>query len=394
MTVVVDNATPAGVVGQTHLFVIGIDSYPWLNGGATARGPNITDGMGQLSSPAKSARDLVDWFLTQFKNPARPLGSINMLLSQDGNQSYTDPDGVFHAIDVATIGNIETAAEEWKARGDANQDDLLIFFFSGHGISAGARYALLARNYGESLARPLKGAISFTDFVDGMKSCKANHQMFFVDACRVASGVLLTDNTTETGNILVAKSLPLTKLMNQSVYFASLADAPAYGRANLPTLFTEGLLFSLRGPGASDATGEWWINTTRLQEAMNHFVDGLANPDYPRAQTPASGVLTTFDFHSLGADAVVPLYLLPDFEYEDSPPSEIAQVTISTEGNLVVDWVPPGAGNPGCEWKINRFRSWISAGKPHVVDVHFGPAECKQFNTIVSPPYRVIKVAR
>lgn len=396
MTLVYTAERPAEAIGQTHVLIIGVGTYPRLNGGAEPRDNSVTDGMEQLDSPPCSARAIADWFLTTFNNHERPLGSIDMLVSDGEVAQYTPPGGA--PIDLAqpTIApTIRTAAKAWKARGDASPEDMLVFFFSGHGMASGARSSLLTRDYGdEDPDRPLLGAINFGDMLEGMKSCKAVRQIYFIDACRMSSDVLIR-NATETGDVLIATNPLVTKGWRQSVYFASLGGKAAYGQDKDVSLFTRALIKALKGPGASDAEGDWRINTSRLQEALSHFASELADPLHGPVQTPQSGSQTTFDFHYFNDHPSVPVYVEPLWYSGTQPPADMRRISISEKGVPLVDWPHPWQDYSQCCWAPNRFESWLTPGRQYTVKWHIeGVPNAPQLSKYVTPPFKLIRIAR
>lgn len=60
MTVLLDDGkTDPG----THVLMIGVGRYPFLEGGNAANPFNMAMGMGQLSSPSLSVQELASWFM-------------------------------------------------------------------------------------------------------------------------------------------------------------------------------------------------------------------------------------------------------------------------------------------------------------------------------------------
>lgn len=380
-------------VGQTRVFIIGVGTYPWLDGGATPRGADVTGGMGQLASPPISAKEVADWFISSFHNEERPLGSVDMLVSDGDGAQYASPEGEIFDLGQATIEEIETEVYAWKLLGDANPEDMMVFFFSGHGISAGARFALLARNYGEQPGRPLKGAINLNDMLEGMKCCKALRQVYFIDACRVASDILLS-NATETGNIVIPTSLPITRGWRQSVYFASLSGMAAYGQPGRPSLFAAALLNALKGPAADDSDDDWRVTTSRLYDALNHFASPLGDPDFGGVQSPQVGNQTLFDIHYFTSPPSLPIYVEPDWHEGDDPPVDMERLLISLDGNMVVDWQQPWEEREECKWGPSRFESWLTPGSCKIEWQISGAAGETSRTKHIHPPYKLFRIAR
>lgn len=395
MTMVYQADRPVGALGQTHVLILAVGTYPHLVGGAQDRGPTVTGGMEQLDSPPLSANAIADWFIATFRNPERPLGSIAMLVS-DGDEAHYNPGGAAQiALARPDIPQLIAATNAWKARGDANGEDMLVLYFSGHGISSGARTVLLARDYGEIEDRPMRGAINFGDMLEGMKSCKAVRQVYFIDACRSGSEILLR-NATETGDVLIATSYPITPGWCQSVYFASLGGKAAYGQNGKVSLFARALLKSFRGPGASNAEGDWRINTSRLQEALTHFASGLADPEHGPVQIPQSGNQTTFDFHYFAeTPPAVPVYVEPDWHRGPSPPPDMQRISIAFGGAALVDWPRPWADSAHCCWAPDRFESWLEPDRNYRFELQIeGQPMSAPVDSYVTPPFKRLRIPR
>lgn len=394
MTQVYTAPPPDGAVGQTHVLIIGVGSYPYLLGGTEPK-PAVASGMEQLDSPALSAAKIADWFITTFNNPQRPLGTIEMLLSNDDGQDYTRPDsGEVFDVELANTDNIVTAGLAWKERGDTNPQDMLVFFFSGHGIASGNRMALLARDYGLRDRRPLRNAISFLDMIEGMRCCKAGLQIYFIDACRVANDTII-QQTTETGDVIVPTSVPLNKDWKGSIYYASSGGRPAFGVDGDISLFTKSLLKSLSGPGASDSEGpdDWRITTVKLSEALGHFAGTTADPVFGPVQTPQTGSQTLFDFHHMTTPPLVPIYVEPVGHEGPDPPAHAQSISVSFDGGPVVEWAPPWHTCDHCNWAPSRFESWVRPGRNYTVRLQLNEGvPVAEMSRHVSPPYTMFRM--
>ena len=85
--------------------------------------------------------------------------------------------------------------------------------------------------------------------------------------------------------------------MLSPVYYSTLAGAKAFSLPNQPSCFTEVLLKGLNGGGADDANDDWRVNTTRLKEAIDVYMDRLFDSGRAAHQTPATDNLSTFTLH-------------------------------------------------------------------------------------------------
>lgn len=294
-----------GVVPGTHALVVGVGKYPHLLGGAT---PTANpDGMRQLSSPPVSARAFATWLLSEYRPQNHPLASLTMLLSEEAPTPFEG-----HEIEEATIDNILAAVNEWNGRGNSHDDNRMIFYFCGHGVSQGDDMSLLASDVFADANNPLNGALDFKNLMNGLKKCKASEQVFFVDACRASSDVLIEQSGQFAGRVpLGPGTRPLDfKRRLPATYYATLAGDRSHGRPGEVSLFTGAVLKGLRGSGSDDPEGEWWVTTIGLLDAIDHF---MKQPQFAGTavgvQIPTVSEMPGFILHTLPADPVVPVYV-------------------------------------------------------------------------------------
>jgi hypothetical protein len=132
----------------THVFIIGVGEYRSLIGGK-GKVLEKTMGLKQLSSPPVSAEALASWFLGRqglshaqvgFHHPGAPLATMEMLLSPP--QPYTQPGGSEVLIDTASNYNIAQGFDRWVERAAANDNNIAVFYFCGHGVMGTDAYLL------------------------------------------------------------------------------------------------------------------------------------------------------------------------------------------------------------------------------------------------------------
>jgi hypothetical protein len=305
-----DAATEPG----THALVIGVGQYPHLLGG-DAPG-QATDGLRQLSSPPISARAMADWLLREYRCPGKELASLALLTSEPDTQPFVDPrTGAAHPVPTADIDTIVDAVKDWRQRGDTSTDNRLIFYFCGHGTSEGPDMALLARDFNLDDLNPLKQALDFRQLVNGLqKNCRATQQIFFVDACRAGSDVLIS----QRGGGVFAGEVPLLGGLRPielprceaMTYYSTLAGDLSHARPESVSLFTEAVLRALRGAGGDDPTAVWRVSTSRLHQAVDHFMkEPVFSGAVAGVQVPAVNAMPVFDVHELSGLPVVPVYV-------------------------------------------------------------------------------------
>jgi hypothetical protein len=363
----------------THLLIIAASHYPYLLGGD---GPFTTedhDGMKQLTSPSFSARELVEWFLdTPYHNPDKPLASIALLISERNIPPFEHPKASNpSAVETATMANASKAINEWKERGDSHPDNLMLFFFCGHGIAQGPEVALLCSDYGADKNAPLNAAIHFTALHQGMDRCKAAYQCYFIDACRTSSDTLIESYGFAGLPIIQAKRNARRGLPPRQapVFYSTLAGEAAYGRPNQPTVYTEALIDGLNGTGASDRDGSWCIYTTELNTAVGTAVSSMGS----QVQYPTTGNLTSFMLHQLRSPPVVPITVGCRPKANNQ-----AWTMLYRQDNVEIERRPPAADD---------WRTKVVSGSYQFVALDAGNEICTNPPVrYVGPPYRIIRI--
>lgn len=290
MTVLFDDGLPDP---GTHVLVIGIGRYPHLvDGGAPEFAMAMN--MGQLESPPQSAREVAEWFLDAaggFHNPERPLRSLQMLCSAKAPVSMPDAGGGAKVVAGATKAAVKQAVKDWMARAGRNPENMAVFYFCGHGLAFGeAENSLLLEEFGADAHDPMTDAIAFDDMRMGlMRHCAAKYQIHLIDACRTPPVAAFVDTfgDRQTGDPLVSAGLS-RKLRDKvaPVYFATGLASPAYGVPDQPSLFTQGLLQSMRGPASRDKDDHWEVQIPALAEGINKCVASMAFQSQPQYCQP------------------------------------------------------------------------------------------------------------
>jgi Caspase domain len=306
----------------THALVIGVGAYPHLLGGTGGLSADH-DGMGQLSSPPASARGYCRWLIEAHNDPGKPLASVSLLLSEPNRSVFGHPTTDEELqVAAATMENVEAAVREWKARGDGDPENRLVFFFCGHGIAQGPETSLLLADYGEKPENPLDGALDFYRLHLGMNTCAAQQQIYFVDACRASSDTLI-EAMDYAGRPIIqprGRTRRAGGPREAPIYYSTIAGEDAYGRPDEPSPFTAALLLALNGAGGDDSEGDWRVSSTRLKEAIDYFLKRSADAGQGRVQVPATGELTSFYLHYLERPPEVPVTICcrPDTAHADA----------------------------------------------------------------------------
>lgn len=289
----------------THAIVIGVGAYAHLPGGDGVPFPDHQS-MEQLTSPPHSARAFAKWLTGDYRNPTKPLASLDLLISEAQGNEFTLPNGEVKQIEPAILENVDRAVLTWKDRGDKSPDHLMIFFFCGHGITGGPITSLLLEDFGKRSDRPLKQAIDFNSFYQGMAKCKARQQCYFVDACRVASPTLIEAHNYAGEPIIYGSTQPSGK-RRAPVYYSTVLGSRAYGRTDAPSVFTEVLIRAFDGAGSDDVDGDWRVDTQMLNRGISYLLEREIGETTGLEQVCPVDGLTRFTLHYLDRRPVVPV---------------------------------------------------------------------------------------
>lgn len=367
-----DTGTPA-----THAIVIGVGEYFFLSGGSGGRITSLDGGLQQLSSPPESAKALASWLIDEFNNPQKPLATLSLIVSENNGQStFTHkklPNPVI--LKQATIGHVKKAIREWKKFGDRNEDNLILFFFCGHGVARGLDgLTLLMSDYGENDDIPMEGAIDFAAMHRGMAQCKASEQCYFIDACRKVSDI--ATRTTVTGDPIIQdnQNRPYDSDWNYAVFYSTLGGEAAYGRKNKPSFYTEELIKGLNGTGSNsrNADGKWRVSTGDLNMAI-HYGLSLRGEKIKLPMTSQ----VQFEFHELKQDPIAMAIVYCD------PRSDNCLASFS------------------CKQNNNEIKSRSPVEEDWEVVIPYGQydfiaqietREGRKQNQLIWPPYKEIKI--
>jgi hypothetical protein len=313
MLIEVEGVTSAAV---THAFVVGVSHYPFLDG------PQMTDkggqlGLANLSSAARSASEVAAWLLQEYLFPEAPLKDLTLLLSPvDGEQLNADVvtrmGGQTAPATRDAVRREFTAFKQACAENTANR---AFVFLSGHGIQLSSRGAILLL---EDFATDEDDDVLFGSMdVMGCHASmwatgQADHQAWFSDACRQRPEIVKRFESLTgawapgniTGGDVAASPIVLSSGARESAF----ADPGGL------TLFTEALLWALRGAGAvggDDVCGRWHVSTDRLEKILQPRV---------RARALAGGADQSIDQTGKSVDLAVQQF--------DEPPEVDIEVAV------------------------------------------------------------------
>jgi len=261
MTTLIDNHHPGPAL---HALVVGVGDYPHLPGGPQHVVGDAADtwGLGQLSSPPLSAFAFLDWLLDEFKlpavgpEPARPLGSVEAVVSQVGGLAqYRGKD-----LERASYASFVVAFNRFFARANTHEDSIALFYFCGHGVQKGAWTGLVFDDFNSQPLSLRSHVLNYGDFELGMDQCLARRQVFVLDACRNTPKKVLEQVGEGKGMNPVEPAEPPTERdRHYPVYRATTSNQPAYALSGRPSRFTQALLRALRGSACEPVNGGWAV---------------------------------------------------------------------------------------------------------------------------------------
>jgi len=351
---------------STHAIVIGIGKYFHLPGGGGPK-TRYDDGMEQLSSPPRSARTFADWLIRHYDNPKAPLSTVALLVSKAGAASNAA------RIQGATAADVVPAIRAWKDRSD-HEDDVMMFFFCGHGMAQGTDSSLLLADYGADDNSPYDGAIDLGRFLVGMERAAATHQIYFIDACRASSDSFAGARGGSTGVSVIMADPLLSNPKINPVFFSTLAGAQAYGRKGKVSVFTEALMKGLKDWGANDFNGGWEIWTDGLSHALKFHMDRAG---FGKKSVPNIGNMSSFAFHNVTG---IPKALAI---VEPRQPLFGGTFVLSCRDAADVPQRVPGTAAPW-EFELTAGRYKFQVGTPQATS----PVKERE----IRPPYRRVQV--
>jgi hypothetical protein len=355
-----------------HALAIGVGHYPHLKGGGKSQLAQ-TEGMGQLTSAPASARAFAAWLLAPdgFQHPeGRPLASVRLLLSEKNAKPFTHPQtGQTSQPPPATVNEVNDAINGWVADLDKDVDNVGLFFFSGHGVTAGLKQALLLSDFGENANNAYDPAIRFEDFHLGLSRVKARAQAFFIDACRSHSESF-ADTFGAGGRpfVLPSQQIKHARPRAAPVFNASLLGEQAFGLKNKPSFFTQALLDALRGAGGdnADAEAEWNVEALMLSSGIE-FLQAQAAKRAKLARAPVNPINhgERMLLHRLRAPPVVPVTAACQ------PAVDVVEFA----------WDAP-------RWKLNGVEPFVPVGlQTFTAKARGNPARVGSVQRTVRPPF-------
>ena len=335
--------------------------------------------MAQLTSPPLSARRLANWLIEKFRHPTKPLSSVSLLLSEKEPKPFVAPNGAESAVETANADNVTAAIKDWFNRANTDFQNLMLFFFCGHGISAGTETALLMSDYGADPLSALDGAINFRLLRLATQQCRATEQCFIVDACRASSDTLVSAEFAGRVVIQARPRIPTWPPRRFPVFYASSKGDKAYGFPDQPTAYTNALLKTLDHFGGDDEEGDWRVGTHRLAESVEHLVSRQMANDHQKVQVPTSDDQTKIHLHYMNGPPEALVYVASE------PPDALRDATLQYQLAGGAPTSAPLSGRKESEWELQ-----LATGRYNFIATF--PGGVSRIDSHVRPAYRRIKL--
>ena len=181
----------------------------------------------------------------------------------------------------ATANSVTSALIDLRNECKDRPDDVLIVYIAGHGVQLSKHDAIVLLHdfaAGHHL-RELGGAVDAIGCHRGFDGdAYPSHQFWFVDACRQPPAVARRFETLEGAAISLDE--PNGKAESTPVFLASSTREAAFAEVSGTSLFSQALLWALRGAGATGPDGfcsEWNVRTSTLIDVLGPRVALLAS---------------------------------------------------------------------------------------------------------------------
>ena len=208
-------------------------------------------------------------------------------------------------VEAATMRGFKESFDRWYQRCNANERNVAFFYFTGHGIQKDI-LALLLEDVGSSSLRFFDESFDFDSLYDGMVSCKAGIQCYFVDACRTRP-----PDTNKWDKIKPQELLHVefrSGYRDAPMIFSTVEGEEAYGKPGECSEFTTALLAALDQCAAERSPHQdaWRVTTESIGKTIRQLLerDSLLPASFQSDGSARGGAIRT-----LPGDPFVPFRL-------------------------------------------------------------------------------------
>jgi hypothetical protein len=256
---------------------------------------------------------MADWFVGSFQNKAKPLASVSLLVSEENPTAYQPPRPPGASVvnpPMATLSNVKQAAGEWAKRVGANQNNLAVFYFCGHGASLGQQAALLLDDFGEPGAE-FDGAVDLDVLRGTMRNSRAIQQIYLLDCCRTDADDFYRNEASIGSRIVSVASFQRghTTPPQQFVLFPTIDGETAFGIKDNISAFTSSIIDAISFAAADGATGTWRTTTGSLLNAVDQLVQYRVPATLATRSKPNALDASSFEFNVIDEPTVTRSYV-------------------------------------------------------------------------------------
>jgi len=278
MTLIYDSGADHANVPGVHALIVGVSSYPNLEGGHTAQPENY--GLGQLTSAATSAYSVYEGLMQRRTQLAKPLGTCRLLLCPAPSEADLP------VVDEATLDQFLANADAWREVLKHQDESIAFFYFAGHGVQRGSRDAvLLLRDFNQRSGGRLMNAVDTGNLHEALSPSQghctsiARTQLFFVDACRVEPIEFLKFHRHDTTPIFdLTRGATVPDDRCAPLWFATMPGSIAQALPHRQTYFSMALWKGLDLAAYNveeDASGgrRWPVGVWQLPQALTYAME-------------------------------------------------------------------------------------------------------------------------
>lgn len=248
-----------------HAILIGVSSYPRLNGGD--RVADETYGLGQLASPALTVVELAEVLLEQAVSMKPALKTLRVVASPSVQELAGQKGQAFQALPAAHLANVRQAIVDWRNDASFRKDDATLFYFAGHGIQrTGGDVVLLPEDFLQNAGAVLGNTLDVMNLRDFMANDSAPNiarkQFYVIDACRSTVGKL-KKYIIAPGAGLFDVEAPVEG-RTAPILYAAGAGEKTYGAPGQISLFGQDFKSCLEGRAGErlvEGTSSSWVLT-------------------------------------------------------------------------------------------------------------------------------------
>jgi hypothetical protein len=268
-----DKNTPA-----LHALVIGVSHYPFMPPDKSRR--DAFD-LRQTASPARTAMAIYRWLQENSGYFPVPLGTIRLLLSPSEEENSVEPE-LRESGDRATRNNVLAAAAEWRRDASSNTENMIFFYFAGHGVQRGAEDdVILLEDFGDNAGGLLCNAIDRATLIAGMTPSRSKPkigrtQFYFFDCCRIRPFAFHRYDMLNTTPIFTVE-LGMEDDRDCPVFFASGSGAKAYGIAGGLSFFGTALIESSKKAFVPTNDGGLAVTASSLSREIDRQMKAANN---------------------------------------------------------------------------------------------------------------------